>query len=106
MMRIGEADALLPHLLQFTPAHREAARVLRGDVASFGDELRTAVAEMWAEETATSAAAEGWAARLAGMPPPTNAAERVPRPSVAVEDGGAVGLLLRRGSASGGALNV
>lgn len=103
-MHVGEADALLPHLLQFTPAHRDAARVLRGDVASFGEELRAAVDEMWSGEMSTSTAAEVWVGGLAGTPPRTNAVERVLRPSLALGGAGglgsSVGLLLRGAGAA------
>lgn len=61
----------MPHLLQFTPAHRTAARELQNEVAAFSREMAEAFDEVWpapsedAETAAVTEPPESWAARMA-----------------------------------------
>ncbi|KAI5122330.1 hypothetical protein M0805_002497 [Coniferiporia weirii] len=66
----GDTANLLPHLLQFTPEHRDEARSLQKEMTAFRTELQSALDEIWVtkfeesgEGLATSSASS-WAERM------------------------------------------
>ncbi|PFH52192.1 hypothetical protein AMATHDRAFT_74468 [Amanita thiersii Skay4041] len=64
----GEAGDLLPHLLQFTPEHRQEGRSLQNQTTEFEAELSTALEEVWAKQSAEDGnpqpVVDSWAARM------------------------------------------
>lgn len=69
----AEATHLLPHLLQFAPAHHAEALSLQSEIAAFASELATALEEIWTKPKdkdpesgeAIEPTPEGWATRMA-----------------------------------------
>jgi len=47
MVSLDEVQKLLPHLLQFSPEHREEGRELQRDYQSLEEELGDRVTEIW-----------------------------------------------------------
>lgn len=45
--RIGEAEQLLPHLMQFSEGHRAEARSLQTEIDAFTAELEAVINEVW-----------------------------------------------------------
>lgn len=66
----AEAAQVLPHLLQFTPEHRNQARELQGAILTFQAELQAALEEMWPNRANDDAGGAGelnvtsWAERM------------------------------------------
>ena len=80
----GEVGGLLPHLLHFTPEHREEGMALQADLCQFEVELKTAVEEIWRKpaETDDDAGAKDLAARIMEKERQTNPIERVEKPGL------------------------
>ncbi|THH05467.1 hypothetical protein EW145_g4776 [Phellinidium pouzarii] len=66
----GDAAQLLPHLLQFTPKHRDEARNLQTQLTAFKIELQIAIDEIWvhkpgkSEEATAFEGASSWTIRM------------------------------------------
>ena len=71
MLCVAEVSSLLPHLTHFSKEHREEARLLQEELASFCKELQHALDEIWAApkalegEAVDEFRADSWAARMA-----------------------------------------
>jgi hypothetical protein len=76
---VVNVDALVPHLLEFTDAHRDAARTLLADTNSLRDVLIASVEEAWARPAqAQVEPLDSLALRPARMEP----VDKVARPAV------------------------
>ncbi|KAG6918878.1 hypothetical protein DXG01_010942 [Tephrocybe rancida] len=58
-----EARNLLPHLLQFTPEHREEGVAMQQHLVDFEEELKRTLEEIWAK-SAEEATVDSWATRM------------------------------------------
>ncbi|ESK87867.1 pol ii transcription elongation factor [Moniliophthora roreri MCA 2997] len=91
-----EAGKLLPHLLQFTPEHRDEGMAMQEDVAQLEQELKTAIDEIWTKTPVVEGqdqepvvpAQDSWAARMEEVERNRriNPAERVPKPDILSAD--------------------
>jgi IkappaB kinase complex, IKAP component len=77
----GEARSLLPHLSQFTPEHRAAARLLQDDLRQFELELKEALEEIWPKPIENE---DTWASRMEEREKgrQTDAVDKVPKPDL------------------------
>ncbi|KAK7472275.1 putative elongator complex protein 1 [Stygiomarasmius scandens] len=88
-----EGSRLLPHLLQFTPEHREEGLAMQQELAEFEVELNAAVEEIWAvqpgdlSDPTDSTPRDSWAARMeeAEKNKRVNPVERVPKPEMSAD---------------------
>jgi len=80
----GEVRGLLPHLFQFTDAHREEGLELQNDLATFEAELKAALEEIWARPAENEGEPDGWATRMAEVEKSRaiNPLDKVPKPDV------------------------
>ncbi|THV06651.1 pol II transcription elongation factor [Dendrothele bispora CBS 962.96] len=94
-----EGSKLLPHLLQFTPEHRDEGLAMQRELADFETELKAAVEEIWAvtpplgdgsiNSTENAPTRDSWAARMeeAEKNRRINPVERVPKPEMSGDRG-------------------
>ncbi|EPQ55375.1 IkappaB kinase complex, IKAP component [Gloeophyllum trabeum ATCC 11539] len=88
----AEAGALLPHLFQFTPAHKEAGSSLQDDILAFQAELTEAVEEIWRKPVENDEAGgppeDSWAARIERLEKERtiNPIDKVPKPQLSSGD--------------------
>ncbi|KAF8633329.1 hypothetical protein AX17_004501 [Amanita inopinata Kibby_2008] len=91
-----EAGNILPHLLQFTPEHREEGRLLQNELTEFHLELEKALEEIWAKRTdEENTQADGWAARMQEIErnKTINPIDKVPKPEISRGDDWRIALL-------------
>jgi elongator complex protein 1 len=71
----------LPHLSQFTPEHRAAARLLQDDLKQFELELKEALEEIWPKPMENE---DTWASRMQEREKgkQTDAIDKVPKPDL------------------------
>ncbi|RDB24885.1 Elongator complex protein 1 [Hypsizygus marmoreus] len=86
---LDEARGLLPHLLQFTPEHRQEGLEMQKYLFEFETELKTSLEEIWfrpAEEVPV----DSWATRMeeVDMERKTNPIDKVPKPELPSGNGG------------------
>jgi elongator complex protein 1 len=81
-----EVGNLLPHLFQFTEEHRREAASLQQDLDQVEQEIKGALAEVWANPTDTpiDATPDSWAVRMEERESArqTNPTDRVPKPDI------------------------
>jgi len=82
----AEAEALLPHLLQFSHEHREQGQLLQQEVADLKAKLLTCVDEIWDRKDdpdASERTVDSWAARMEEvMRDRKEAIKRIPKPEL------------------------
>ncbi|KAE9404784.1 IKI3-domain-containing protein [Gymnopus androsaceus JB14] len=85
----GEGARLLPHLLKFTPDHREEGLAMQQELSEFEAELGAAIEEIWTVSIISSAPDDSWAARMeeAERQRRINPVERVAKPQIDGESG-------------------
>ena len=90
MSRAGEADSLLPHLLQFTSEHRAEGKLLQEDIDLYEGELREAIDEIWKKpgKEDPPASTDTWATRMEEREKEQliDAIEKVAKPEVDARD--------------------
>ena len=86
----GEVGRLLPHLLHFTPKHREEGMVLQADLHQFETELKCMVEEIWHKpvEMDNDAGTKAWMTRTQEKEKETkyNLIDRVEKPGLSGAD--------------------
>lgn len=81
----GEAKKLLPHLFQFSEAHRREGEALQQALSAFDEGLREAIEAIWKQaEAEQEQSIDSWAVRMQqkereGLVDPI---ERVPKPEI------------------------
>ncbi|EEB98896.1 hypothetical protein MPER_01516 [Moniliophthora perniciosa FA553] len=90
-----EAGKLLPHLLQFTPEHRDEGMAMQEDVVQLEQGLKTAIDEIWTktppegqDQEPVVPMQDSWAARMEEIERNRriNPIERVPKPDILSAD--------------------
>ncbi|KNZ72380.1 Elongator complex protein 1 [Termitomyces sp. J132] len=78
-----EARNLLPHLLQFTPEHREEGMTMQKHLANFEDELQSSLEEIWTKPLEENPI-DSWATRMEQVEKErrTNPVDKVPKPDL------------------------